>query len=125
MTELTETTMTSTTEDVKNDLPTQDVISMIIRSVTILLLAVLAVFGNSLVVSIVVKYKKLRTSANVFVCNLSLVGIFIGMMLPVLASNVIKDRFVLYTIKFVKLKIFFVYFNNNNNNGNYEHLSDL
>ena len=89
------TTSSTITSEANQVVSTQSFASIIIRSVTLVLMGIFAIFGNSLVVLVVVKYKKLRTSsANIFVCNLSIVGVVIGILILAVVPDVIADRLV-------------------------------
>ena len=73
-----------------------DMPSLIVRTVTLIVISVLALSGNYLVIFVVLRHRRLRTSTNVFVCNLSLACFVIGAEVSILTANLIQNRLVLY-----------------------------
>ena len=82
----------STDDIIYNHLPVQDVTSMVMKTTSLVVIGLLAILGNSLVLSGAMNNKKLRTPSNVFICNLSLAGIVIGALLFCITANLIENR---------------------------------
>ena len=61
-------------------------------------IAVFSFFGNSLVLVAILRFRRLRTSSNVFVGNLSVADGLFGILMFFLPMNIVHNRLVYFSI---------------------------
>ncbi len=77
--------------------------SSLAEIVTVLAIAVISLFGNTLVIIAVARFRRLRTASNVFVANLAATDGSFGILLCVLPINIVRQRLVCVTLVMLAL----------------------